>query len=211
MVGKFEEDVRVLLETLYAGLADAERQKLRRLGEKLARMHGDGLVKINHSVMELVLAKHLLVAGYAVDVERTMDGLSCDVYATKGLGTLIVEVETGFVPPEHALDLLAYLRARITSKITRYSTRADKFALAAPPHYVMWIHRALLKPPRERTPEDVVEVKALCDAYYRSPPVGLDDVRNARLHAIYLLDVDHARVHETDPVDYVEKTARMNY
>lgn len=210
-MGKFEEDLSLLLDKLCAGLKEAEGQKLRSLGDKLAKMHGEGLVKINHSVMELVLAKHLTAAGYEVDVERVLDGLSCDVYATKRFGTLIVEVETGFVPPEHALDLLAYLRARITSKITRYSNRADKFALAAPPHYVMWIHGALLKPPKDRTVEEVAEVKALCDEYYSSPPVGLDEIRNARLHTIYILDVDKASVKETDPLDYLEKTTKMSY
>jgi hypothetical protein len=210
-MAKFEEDLSLLLEKLCVGLNEMEGQKLRSLVDKLAKMHGEGLAKINHSVMELVLAKHLIVAGYEVDVERVMDGLSCDVYATKGLGTLIVEVETGFVPPEHALDLLAYLKARITSKITRYSNRADKFALAAPPHYVMWIHRALLKPSKDRAIEEVAEIKALCDRYYSSPPVGLNEIRNARLHAIYILDVDKASIQETDPLDYVKRTAKMSY
>ncbi len=210
-MGKFEEDLTLLLDKLYTGLKEEEGQKLRSLGDKLAKMHGEGLVKINHSVMELVLAKHLIFGGYEVDVERVLDGLSCDVYATKGFGTLIVEVETGFVPPEHALDLLAYLRARITSKITRYSNRADKFALAAPPHYVMWIHPGLLKPPRNRRVEEIQDIKRLCDQYYTSPPVGLDEIRNARLHTIYILDVDEASVKETDPQDYLEKTAKMSY
>jgi hypothetical protein len=210
-MGKFEEDLAVLLEKLCVGLNKSEDQELRNLGAKLVRLHSEGLIKINHSVMELVCAKHLIVAGHDVDVESVLDGLSCDIYATKGLGTLIVEVETGFVPPKHALDLLTYCKARITSKITRYSNNADKFALAAPPHYVMWIHKALTKPPRHRTAEEIEEIKTLCDLYYNNPPVRLDEIRNARLHAIYLLNVDAGSVEETDPLSYLRRTKRMVY
>ena len=54
------------------------------------------LVKINHSAMELVCAKHLIRYGYKVDVEKQLtDILICDVYAEKGDGAAIVEIETG--------------------------------------------------------------------------------------------------------------------
>ena len=52
--------------------------------------------------MELVCARHLIKYGYAVDVERLNEILICDLYATKGEGEAIVEIETGFIPPEHA-------------------------------------------------------------------------------------------------------------
>jgi hypothetical protein len=48
-------------------------------------------------------------------------------------------------------------------------------------------------------------VKSLCDLYYKSPPVALDEVENARLHSIYLIDVDNAAVQEVDPETYVKK------
>ena len=54
--------------------------------------------------MELVCAKHLIEFGYTVDVEDWFDILVCDVFASKGDGEAIVEIETGFIPPEHALD-----------------------------------------------------------------------------------------------------------
>ena len=46
------------------------------------------------------------------------DILVCDVFATKGDGEAIVEIETGFTPPEHALDPTSYYVARIASKIS---------------------------------------------------------------------------------------------
>jgi hypothetical protein len=208
---KFEDDLNVLLARLYRGMGKAGTQKLQDLGDKLIRLQRKRLVKINHSVMELVCAKYLIMRGYDVDVERVLDGLSCDIYATKGLGTLIAEIETGFVPPDHALDLLTYLKARITSKITRYSNNAGKFALAAPAHYVMWIHRALTKAPRIRKASEIEEIKNLCDLYYHDPPVELDEIRNARLHTIYILNVDDGSLLETDPADYLRKTTEITY
>jgi len=188
-------------------LDEEEDAKLLRLRDGLVRLHGRNVVKINHSVMELICAKHLIQSGFEVELEHTLDGVSCDIYAVKGYGTLIVEVETGFVPPEHALDPQRYLRARIASKITRYSGFADKFCLGTPPHYVMQIPPALTKPPRFRTPQEVASVKRLCDLYYTTLPVALEEIRNARLHSIYALDVDNVSVREWDVSEYLGKAA----
>ena len=43
------------------------------------------------------------------------------LFGKKGDGTAIIEIETGFTPPEHALDTVDYYAARIVSKIARYS------------------------------------------------------------------------------------------
>jgi hypothetical protein len=69
--------------------------------------------------MELICAKHLIQKGFDVEIEHDLDKVSCDVYGVKGFGSVIIEVETGFVPPENAVDPLTYLKARIASKITR--------------------------------------------------------------------------------------------
>ena len=180
-----------------------------RLRERLVSLHEKNLVKISHSVLELVCAKYLVRAGYDVDLERVLDGISCDIYALKGLGSLIIEVETGFVPPEHALDPSTYIKTRVVSKITRYSGYAEKFGLAVPPYYAMQIHPALVKPPRDRREHELKEIKALCDLYYSNPPVSFEEIRNARIHAIYILNVDNGAVSETEPSTYVEKARTM--
>jgi len=53
--------------------------------------------------------------------------------------------------------------------------------------------------------EELQEIKGRCDLYYKNPPVTLDEIRNARLHTIYIIDVDEATVQETDPGAYAEK------
>jgi len=120
-------------------------------------------------------------------------------------------VETGFVPPEHALDPATYCKARIASKITRYGNHSEKFALGVPPYYILQIPPALTKPPRDRKSEELREIKSRCDLYYKNPPVSLDEVRNARLHTIYIIDVDGVVVREIDPGAYVENKVRFGY
>ncbi len=203
----FVSDVEKTVGRMKGELEREEYAKLLRLRDRLLQLHSKNLVKINHSIMELVCARHLIQSGFDVELEHTLDGVSCDIYAVKGFGTLIVEVETGFVPPEHALDPRSYLRARIASKITRYSGFANKFCLGTPPHYIMQIPPALTKPPRFRTQEEVAAIKRLCDLYYTSPPVTFEEIRNARLHSIYAIDVDNLSVREWDVNEYMGKAA----
>ncbi len=209
---KFDRDLGILLARLNKNSDKDTKEKLNKLKERLINLNEENVVKINHSVMELVCAKHLILKGYEVDVERPLErGLICDLYGTKGFGSLIVEVETGFVPPKHALDPATYCKARIASKITRYGNHSEKFALGVPPYYILQIPPALTKPPRGRKSEELREIKSRCDLYYKNPPVNLDEIRNARLHAIYVIAVDDVTVRELDPSTYVENKALFGY
>jgi hypothetical protein len=202
---KFEEDLEFLLPKLSQDMQGKAKESLGRLKDRLIELHKSSVVKINHSVMELVCAKHLILKQYEVDIEHQLDAtLTCDLYATKGYGSLILEIETGFIPPEHALDPSAYLSARIASKIIRYSNYAGKFALGIPPHYILQIPQILTVPPRQRTFENLKDIKTLCDQYYQNPPVSLDEVKNSKLHVVYIIDVDNAAIQEVDPETYVK-------
>lgn len=202
---KFEEDLEFLLSKLSQAMQREPKEKLIALKDRLVQLYKANLVKINHSVMELVCAKYLISKEYNVEVEHQLDGgLSCDLLAVKGYGSLIVEIETGFIPPEHALDPSAYTSARIASKIIRYSDHAGKFALAIPPHYILQIPPMFTVPPRQRALENLKAIKNLCDAYYQNPPVTLEEVKNARLHVIYVIDVDNTSIQEVDPETYVK-------
>jgi hypothetical protein len=200
---KFGEDLELLTAKLSRDMQPKEREGLSALKNRLLELQRSNVVKINHSVMELVCAKPLVQKSYEVRVEHQLEvPLTCDLYATKGDGNHIVEIETGFIPPEHALDPSTYLLARIASKITRYSSHTGKFALGTPPHYILPIPQELLKTPRSRTPKDLKAIKTLCDLYYTNPPVTLDEVRNARLHSLYAIDVDNLTAQEIDVETY---------
>src|SRR3989337_4609339 len=194
---RFEQDLSTLMCRLTADMADEACKKLNELKDWLLKLQKENVVKINHSVMELVGAKSLIVKGYDVKLEYPLNEiLTCDLYTTKGYGNLIVEIETGFIPPENALNPLTYTSARLASKIIRYSSFAGKFALGVPPHYILPFPRALAIPPRRRTPEDIESIKKLCDKYYQKPPVTQDEIRNARIHEIYIIDVDQGKVQQ---------------
>jgi hypothetical protein len=204
---EFMRDVDSVVTKILEKLDQSYHPKTRVLRDDLERLHKQNRVKINHSVMELICATHLIKAGFDVQLETAVNGISTDVYAEKGLGSLMVEVETGFVPPDNAVDPLVYLRARAASKITRYSGYASKFVLATPPYYVLQIPPSLTKPPRFRTEEEIAAIKRLCDLYYSNPPVSVEEIRNARLHAIYVVDVDNVSVREWEVNEYMGKAS----
>jgi hypothetical protein len=204
-MNKFDRDLEILVTRLNSDTDTEEQKKLNALKDKLISLHEENVVKINHSVMELVCAKHLILKGYEVDIERPVDGLVCDLYGVKGFGSHIVEVETGFIPPRHALDPANYRKSRIASKIIRYGNHSDKFALGVPPYYLLQIPDILVKPPRDRTVKDLKYLKKLCDLYYKNPPVSLDEIRNSRIHMIYIIDVDEITIREVDPATYLKK------
>lgn len=203
---KFEQDLTVLLSRLTEDSEKEVADSLKTLKDWLVKLQKENVVKINHSVMELVCAKHFIQKGYSVQIEYQLNELlTCDLYAIKGLGNAIVEIETGFIPPENALAPLTYTSARLASKIIRYSSFAGKFALGVPPHYILPFPSALAKPPRNRAVWEILQIKNLVDAYYQKPPVTLEEIRNARIQEIYIIDVDRAKVQEIDPEAYLKR------
>ncbi len=177
------------------------------LRNDLEKKQRENRIKINHSVMELICAAHLIESGFSVKIEAAVNGISVDVSAEKGLGSLMVELETGFVPPENAVDPLYYLKARVASKIVRYSGYSSKFVLGTPPYYILQIPPCLTKPPRFRTEAEIATIKKLCDIYYTQPPVSIEEIRNARLHSIYVVDIDKVTVKEWEVNEYLGKAS----
>jgi hypothetical protein len=193
-----------------AGEPEEIVERMNFVKNRLIELYMRNLVKINHSAMELVCAKHLIRYGYKVDVEKQLtDILICDVYAEKGDGAAIVEIETGFIPPEHALDPLSYYAARIASKIARYSKYANQFVLATPPVSILPLPAVFRRPPRDRRPSEIKKVKVLCDKYYKNPPVTEDEILNGRLHITYIINIDAGKVVEMDIDSYFEQVGGM--
>ena len=209
-IERFSQDVNTLSSKLTAGESDEIIRRLDFVKYRLIELYKRNLVKINHSTMELVCARHLIHYGYTVDVEKQLtDILVCDLFATKGDGETILEIETGFIPPEHALDPLSYYSARIASKIARYSKFANQFILATPPVSILSIPKVFERPPRYRKEHEVKQVKLLCDRYYRNPPIGLNEILAGRLHMIYIINVDDGKITEMDVESYFDAIANM--
>ncbi|OLB89692.1 MAG: hypothetical protein AUH25_06380 [Thaumarchaeota archaeon 13_1_40CM_38_12] len=210
-IEKFTEDVYTITEKLNADQSPEIKSKINFVRERLIELYQKNLVKINHSVLEIICASNLIAQGYTVDIEKHLsDILVCDVFATKGDGTFIMEIETGFTPPDHALDTIDYYIARIASKIARYSQYCSKFALATPVVGILPIPKLFLKPPSKRKKDEIQKIKDLADRFYKNPPIQLDDILNARLHSVYLINIDKCFAKQLDPYTYLELTEKLH-
>jgi hypothetical protein len=207
---KFTDDVYTVAEKLTIGQTPEKKSKINFVRERLIELYKKNLVKINHSVLEIICASNLISHGYTVDIEKQLSNiLVCDVFATKGDGTFIMEIETGFTPPDHALDTIDYYVARISSKIARYSKHCSKFALATPVVGILPIPKLFLNPPSDRKMEEVQRIKNLVDRFYKNPPIEIDDILNARLHSIYLINIDKGFAKQLDPYTYLDLTEKL--
>jgi len=207
---KFRNDVYDVTYRLSDKISEDDLPKLNLVRQQLIDMYKKNLVKINHSVLELICAANLIADGYTVEVEKQVsDILVCDLYAKKGGGDTIIEIETGFTPPDHAMDTIDYSTARIMSKIARYSKYCSKFSLATPVLGIIPIPKIFLIPPNVRKKNDVKKVQDLCDRYYKNPPITFDDILNARIHSIYLINVDKNFAKAMDPQGYVDLTEKL--
>ncbi len=209
-VEKFQDDVYSITELLSKHLSPELIPKLNFVRQNLIEYYKKNLVKINHSVLELICAAELISHGFSVDVEKSIsDVLVCDLFGKKGDGTSIIEIETGFTPPEHALDTVDYYAARIVSKIARYSKHCGKFSLATPVVNILPISEIFLLPPNTRKPEDIEKLKKLCDRFYKNPQIKLDDIQNAQIHSVYLINTDKGFAKEMDPESYIQMTKQL--
>ena len=209
-VEKFQDDVYTITELLSKKLSPELLPKLNFVRQNLIEYYKKNLVKINHSVLELICAAELISHGFTVDVEKSVsDVLVCDLYGKKGDGTTIIEIETGFTPPEHALDTVDYYAARIVSKIARYSKYCAKFSLATPVVNILPISELFLQPPKSRKPEHVEKLKKLCDRFYKNPRIKLEDIQNSHIHSVYLINTDKGFAKEMDPEKYLSLTKQL--
>jgi len=207
----FEVVILGILKRLSRGMDEQSNLRLKSLGERLLDLHENAETDLTQSVMELICARELIVSGYMVNVEYSLDSnLTCDVHAVKGEGVLIIKVETGDTPPIHALNPNSFSQAKISSKISRYSSRASKFGLATLNSNILQVPYLFIKPPRDRSDEEVERIRRLCDKLYSKPPLSFDQIKDARLHSIVLIDIDHGHTREIDPETYQELQSRVD-
>ena len=187
-------------------------EKASEVRERLLSLWEKKLIKSNHSIMEYVVSLYLISKGYDVHVEYPLgEDLVCDIYAVGGGRSLIVEIETGFVPPSNASDPISYRLAREVSKIVRYSPYADRFALATPPFHILQIPRIFLDSPTERGEKELAELKGLLDMYYREPPLSIEDLKKAKIDYVLIVNVDSVSVFQYPIESYYSMLRRNCY
>ncbi len=230
---RFAKDLKFLLQQLESTTDSDTMVQLCTVFDRLVELRKKRLVKINHSVMQVLCAKNLIEQGYKTKVEYPLDGgkLIADILAIRDRSTsspvairdkwiseqhnlpedketLVVEVETGFVPPKAALYPVRYRQTRITAKIARYSGHSHSFALATPSFHVLQIPSLLLKKPELRDMSQLQQLKEICDIDYKSPPVLYETLASAILDSIYIVNVDQADVAQVTPLQYLDTILR---
>ena len=203
---KFRADIHELAERACKGESQAVTSDTFGVAEILVKLYRKNLVKINHSALELVCAKHLIKRGYDVKVEHRLDKtLVCDLMGSRTDGNIVVEIETGYVPPEAALDPVLYAKSRIASKVARYSGFAKRLGLGTTPTYILDFPGVFLSPEGSRLKKTLEDIKAMTDRYYDHPPVSIAELKRARLDSVFVIDVDAGETTEVDPGDYLKK------
>ncbi len=205
---EFQSDLELLFTRLSGKVTGEVMLALKPINDRLNLLADRHEVKINHSVMEIICASHLIARGYETEVEREMgESMKCDLSGKRrikdGNEKIVVEVETGFVPPEEALDPIAYRRTRITSKIARYSMFSDKFALTTPNYHILQIPEVLTLSPKDRDRGELSGLLKECIGYYKNPPISLMELMSCHLDAVYVIWIDDCRVVEMDPSEYL--------
>ena len=217
----------ILLEKIEPTTSSEVMDQLRKVRERFVELSRKRLVKINHSIMQFLCAKHLIENGYRVKIEYPLNGgeLVADIFAVRerlldverdakdailsemhgtseNEETLVLEVETGFVPPKAALNPGRYRLTRIAAKIARYAGFSHFFSLATPHYHVLQIPNAMLQPVGKRDSDELSNLKALCDSQYFSPPVMYNELATSEIYSIFVVNVDETKVLEVDPQKY---------
>lgn len=226
----FSRDLDKLMDQLQPTTDSEIMDQLTVVRDRLVELNRKRLVKISHSVMQVLCAKHLIEQDYDVRVEHPLVGgqLMADLFAIRdrepeiehdiesvliserlGLSVkkeaLVVEVETGYVPPKAALYPIRYRQTRIAAKIARYCRYSHRFGLAVPNYHILQIPEILLKPPELREITEIQRIKEECDQFYKSPPILLDTLAMSETDYIYSINVDHVTVTQIPPDKYLEE------
>ena len=230
---KFTHDMDILLDQLEPSTKLGTISQLSPICDRLIELNKKRLVKINHSILQVICAKHLIDQGYSVKVEHPLLGgqLMADLFATRkkepeieydiesiliserlglpdDVEALVVEVETGYVPPKAALYPGKYRTTRMAAKIARYCRYSHRFGMATPNFHVLQIPRILMMPPEQRNQEKLEKLLRRCNEFYQNPPILLDSLKMSEVDSVYIINVDHGTITEIPPDKYLDAILR---
>lgn len=153
--------------------------------ERLLRLNSMRALSGLHAVMQFTLALVLYSEGYDVWVEYELPGgLVADLYAEGPPGSVVVEVETGYVDPSMLHSPSSYLESKIALKAAQYSGHADLFVLAAPAYVELPIPRL---PPASEA--EAQRLARLIEVYQGRPAERiLEHLRGARIDLVVSVD-----------------------
>lgn len=191
-------------------LSEKSRENFKQLIDKIIQLYLRQLIKSNHTMMELILAFEFLKEGKNVEIEKEIGNVIADVLVIDNNEyEELIEIETGFVPPEYSADPVTYRFTREVSKVARYCKYTKYFSIACPPYHILQLPEILLKPSHEREEEELKRIKKVLDSYYKAPPIEIDELRNAKLDFVYIINVDNVSVKKLSLKEYIEFTSNI--
>ena len=60
--------------------------------------------------------------------------------------------------------------------------------------------------PKDRSTEQVSKIKKICDRFYKHPQIKFEEIQNARIDSVYLINTDKGFSKEIDPEEYLNLT-----
>lgn len=187
------------LELIYEKVSDCygNNSNLEEIYRKLLGLSKIGILNVNHSVLQLILSGYLLSKGFRVYVEVEVQGGVMDIYAIK-VKDLGIEVETGYVPPNNAINAEEFLMSRISLKTAKYSNMVSEFYIAVPSFYIPPIPRELLLDPNERNEEEVRNLMRLIRKYSKTPDITINDVKTSKINGIIIVNTKNMKINIID-------------
>ncbi len=192
-------EVRLDVEQL---IARAGFEKLDGIIGKALALYKSKHIPLNHILAEVLIAHYLYnVKKYeCVDIERSVNGMRCDVYGRTNGRVHCVEVEYLFTPPSYILSPFEYVVARHIKKLVLAAKAGIDFVSFAYPKYVVPpIPLELLRPPASRSIE---EIKRIVSTVRSIVPLDYDDVEKLigmPIHSILFFDLSTGKVYECIP------------
>ncbi len=171
------------------------------ISRAIALYHRKG-IPLNHVLAEALIAHYLkFKKGFeSVDIERSINRHSCDVYAEGGSLKLCVEIEFNFVPPQFTSEASEYLVARHVKKaISVASCSGLSISFAYPRYCVPSIPIDLLRPPTARAVDRLRELIYITRKYFPIDADCLELLRNVCIHSIMIFDIARSKVYELTP------------
>ncbi len=159
-------------------------------------------IPLNHVLAEALIAHYLkFERGFErVDIEKSINKHSCDVYAESGALRICVEIEFNFVPPQYASEASEYLVARHVKKVLSLASCPNLMLSFAYPRYcVPSVPIELLRPPSSRNLDRLRELIYVARKYFPKEMESIELLRNACVHSIMIFDIAKSKVYELTP------------
>lgn len=155
-------------------------------------------IPASHVLAEVLVAHYIKSKGFTdVDIEHTVAGTKCDVYARARRIDICIEIEFPFVPPKHIIDSYEYLLAKHVKKIAQIARSGIMYASFAYPRGVIpLVPIDFLRPPASRIRKRLLELISITRKFFPIDEAEEEALWYANIYGILIFDLSSARIYE---------------